>query len=316
MEEKQRGRLGTFNVALIALVLVLGLFLLIESLFIVAEGNIIPDFAPPLANKVAVIYVNGEMVTDNVPSGSGYAGSEAIVQELRDAQSDRSIKAIVLRIDSPGGSPVAAQEIYGQVLKTRSTKPIVVSMGELATSAAYYISAPCTKIVADPDTWTGSIGVIWPIENNSAKYENEGTEFYIFKSGPYKDVGADWRGLTDDEKAYAQGLVNESFDRFVDAVADGRNMSRSKVLELADGRVFTGQRAVELGLVDQIGGFYDAIDLAARLGNISGEPQIAYVNDPSLYQLLLGSQVNNSSVARSAYGYWEPYYSPVGRIYA
>lgn len=318
MEERKPGRVGPFSIALISIILILGAFLLIESLFIIAQGNIIPDFSPPIPNKVAVIYVDGEMVTDNVPSGSGYASSGAIVRELRNAQDDRNVKAIVLRINSPGGSPVAAEEIYSQILKTREAKPVVVSMGDMATSAAYYISAPCTKIVADPDSWTGSIGVIWPIQNNSAKYEMEGVNFYIAKSGQYKDIGADWRGLTDDEKVYVNAIVNETFNRFVDSVATSRHLPRDQVLALADGRVYTGQRAKELGLVDDLGGMYDAIDIAAKLGNIQGKPDVTYINEPNLYDLLFGGQTGtaNTTASQSPYGYSELYYSPYGRIYA
>jgi protease-4 len=319
MEEKKPRRLSSFQVALILIICVLGLFLLAESAYIVADSNLIPDLTPPLANKVAVIYVDGEMVVDNVPGGLGYASSGAIVRELREAQDDRGVKAIVLRINSPGGSPVAAQEIYGQILKTREVKPVVVSMGDMATSAAYYISAPCTRVVADPDSWTGSIGVIWIIQNSSARYDKEGVQFYIAKSGPYKDIGADWRGLTDEEKEYVNGMVNETFERFVDAVAESRHMPRDKVLSLADGRVYTGITAKQLGLIDEIGGMYDAIDIAARLGNISGRPEISYLNEPTLYSLLFGNEAGapgNATMLRSAGGYYQPYYSPYGRIYA
>ena len=217
-------------------------------------------------NQVGVIYVEGQLVTDNVPDGSGYASSVNIVKELRDAQNDKSIKAIVLRVDSPGGTPVAAEEIYSQILKTKTVKPVVVSMGDMATSAAYYISAPCSRIVASPDSFTGSIGVIWTFQNRSEYYSDVGTSYYVAKSGPYKDVGADYRGLNDSEKEYADAIVNEAYDRFVTSVAQGRNMSYDDVKKLADGRAYTGADAQKLGLVDDLGGLYDAIDMAARHG--------------------------------------------------
>jgi protease-4 len=309
MDEKKRG-LSLFTLALIGIILVLGVFLIIESIFIVAAGNFFPDLSSPLTSKVAVIYVEGEMVTDGSP-GPGYAGSGDIVQQLREAEANPGVKAIVLRINSPGGSPVAAQDIYSQLLKTREVKPVVVSMSDMATSAAYYISSACDEIYAAPDSWTGSIGVIWPLQNSSAHYEQEGISFYVAKSGEYKDIGADWRGLSEEEKVYVDGLVNETFDRFVDAVATGRNMSTDKVRSLADGRVFTGVHAKELGLIDEIGDLYDAIDAASKLAKIEGTPVVAYLNDVTLMSTAYAGQSNGTRVM----GYYQPFYSPYGRIY-
>lgn len=312
MDEQRPKRLGIVNISLIGIIMVLCLFLVIESLFIVASGNFIPDFSPKPADKVAVIYVEGEMVTDRNP-GPGYASSDSVMKELRDAQNDGNVKAIVLRINSPGGSPVAAQEIYGQILKTKQVKPIVVSMGDMATSAAYYISAPCNKILAAPDTWTGSIGVIWTLQNRTAYYQQEGIEFYVAKSGEYKDIGADWRGLNDEEKAYVNDLINETYNRFVDVVADARHMPREEVRGLSDGRVFTGVRAQELGLIDGIGDMYDAIEAAAQLGGISGTPKVVPFNTESLYYPLYASgQANGTRTS----GYYQPYYSPYGQVHA
>jgi len=311
MDEHKRG-LSLLTIALIGIVLVLGAFLIAESIFIVAAGNFLPDFSSPLTtSKVAVIYVEGEMVTDGSP-GPGYAGSGDVVDQLRQAEADPGVKAIVLRINSPGGSPVAAQDIYSQILKTKQVKPVVVSMSDMATSAAYYISSASDRIYAAPDSWTGSIGVIWPIQNSSAHYEQEGIEFYVAKSGEYKDIGADWRGLTDDEKSYVDGLVNETFDRFVDAVAEGRNMSTGQVRSLADGRVFTGVHAKELGLIDEIGDLYDAIDGAAKLAKVQGTPSVDYLNQDVLADT---GTVSGQANGTRATGYYQPYYSPYGWIY-
>lgn len=312
MDEQKPARMGILNVSLIGIILVLCLFIIIESLFIVASGNFIPDFTKKPADKVAVIYVEGQMVTDRNP-GPGYTSSDSVMKELRDAQNDRNVKAIVLRINSPGGSPVAAQEIYGQILKTKQVKPIVVSMGDMATSAAYYISAPCNKILAAPDTWTGSIGVIWTLQNRSEHYHQQGIEFYVAKSGEYKDIGTDWRGLTDKEKSYVNDLINETFNRFVDVVADARHMPRDEVLNLSDGRVFTGVRAGELGLIDGIGDMYDAIDAASQLAGITGTPEVVHFNGAALYYPILASGQANATPAS---GYYQPYYSPYGQVQA
>ncbi|OPY26864.1 MAG: protease 4 [Methanocella sp. PtaU1.Bin125] len=312
VDEQKPARRGILNLTLIGIIVVLCAFLIIETLFIIGTGNIIPDFSKKPADKVAVIYVEGEMVTDRNP-GPGYASSDTVMKELRDAQDDPRVKAIVLRVNSPGGSPVAAQEIYGQILKTKQVKPVVVSMGDMATSAAYYISAPCNKILAVPDTWTGSIGVIWTLRNRTAYYQQEGVEFYVAKSGGYKDIGADWRGLNDEEKAYVNDLVNETFQRFVDVVADARHLPRDEVLELSDGRVYTGVRAEELGLIDGIGDLYDAIDAAAQLAGIAGTPEVVHFDGSALYYPLL---VSGHASATPAAGYYQPYYSPYGQLHA
>lgn len=266
------------------------------------------------SEKVAVIYVQGTMITGNIPSGFGYATSEEISENIRDAVEDEQIKAIVLRVNSGGGSPSAAQEIIGEIEKAQKEGiPVVVSMGDVAASAAYYISAPTDYIMANPSTTTGSIGVIWTFQNLSAYYEEEGVEFYIAKSGEFKDMGGSWRGLTDDEKEYADRIILENYDTFISSVAEGRNLSKSDVKSLADGRVYTGIKAKELGLVDGFGNLYDAIDKAAELGGIEEEPKVVYMNRASLSSLLLGSEneVASQSVSQLASYYEE---SPYGKL--
>ncbi len=272
---------------LIYLLVIVGLIIIIGGSLFVIFG----DFGtlPMDSNKVAVIYVQGIMITGNLPGGFGYATSEEISKSIQDAADDKNVKAIVLRINSPGGTPAAAQEIVTEVKKAQEHKPVVVSMGDVAASAAYYISAPADHIIANPDTMTGSIGVIWVFENSSEYFDEEGVDFYVAKSGDFKDMGANWRGLTDDEKQYSEELVLESYGRFIDEIASGRGLSRSEVKDMADGRIYTGSRAVELGLVDETGNLYDAIDVAAELGGIEGEPTVSYKNKPSLSRILFGS---------------------------
>ena len=272
---------------LIYLLVIVGLIIIIGGSLFVIFG----DFGtlPMDSNKVAVIYVQGIMITGNLPGGLGYATSEEISKSIQDAADDKNVKAIVLRINSPGGTPAAAQEIVTEIKKAQEHKPVVVSMGDVAASAAYYISAPADHIIANPDTMTGSIGVIWVFENSSKYFDEEGVEYYVAKSGDFKDMGANWRGLTDDEKQYSEELVLESYGRFIDEIASGRGLSRSEVKDMADGRIYTGSRAVELGLVDETGNLYDAIDVAAELGGIEGEPTVSYKNKPSLSRILFGS---------------------------
>jgi protease-4 len=232
-------------------------------------------------DKIAVIYLEGQMASDKSSDSSGSVFSSDIVKYLRKATDDPSIKAIVLRVNSPGGTPVAAEEIISQIHKTRAVKPIIVSMGDMAASAAYYVSSQTNLIVADPDTFTGSIGVIWTFENKTKQYNDSGVSYYVAKSGAFKDMGSDKRGLTDNEKAYIQSIINESYERFVDNVAAGRNMTVDQVKAIADGRVYTGTTAKELGLVDDLGGLYDAISIAQNMTHIKGNPVIVYMNEPS-----------------------------------
>ncbi len=261
------------------------LFIIIAgSLYIIFGGK---DFGIS-PNRVEVIYVQGVMLTGSIPTGFGIATSEEITKSLKDASEDEGVKAIVMRINSPGGSPAAAEEIVASMKKIN--KPIVVSMGDVAASAGYYISAPADKIIASPDSITGSIGVIWEFQNRSKFYEKDGTSFYIAKSGELKDMGGDWRGLSDEEKRFAERLIEEAYGRFVNEVAADRNLSLSKVKDLADGRVYTGARAKELGLVDDFGGLDYAIEIAAKLGGIEGQPEVTYANKPSLSRLLFGGE--------------------------
>jgi protease-4 len=291
-------KLGIYFLGLTLLLLLIG-----GSLFLILGGG---DFGIS-AERVEVIYVQGVMLTGSVPTGFGIATSEDITKSLNDASEDRGVKAIVMRVNSPGGSPAAAEEILSAMRKI--DKPIVISMGDVAASAAYRISAPADRIIANPDTITGSIGVIWEFLNRSKFYEKDGTSFYIAKSGEMKDMGGDWRGLTDDEKRYVDQVIAESYSRFVSEVASGRNLSLSKVKDLADGRVYTGAKAKELGLVDEFGSLDDAIDVAAMLGGIEGKPQVTYANRPSLSRLLFGGEkIDQSQYTR----YFDE--SPYGKL--
>jgi protease-4 len=298
--------------------IVLYLLIFLGILVIIVGGiyAIIASFEtfPIDSNEVSVIYVQGTLITGNIPSGFGFATSEDISRNIQNAADDTNVKAIVLRINSPGGTPAAAQEILIEINKAQEKKPVVVSMGDVAASAAYYISVPAERIIANPDTITGSIGVIWVFENRSAFYEEEGVEFYVAKSGELKDMGADWRGLTTEEKNYSEEIILDAFQRFVDTVAQNRNMSRSEVEDLADGRVYTGSKAVELGLVDETGNLYDALDIAAKLGGIEGDYTVTYENKLTLSSLLFGGAEKTGDQAKMLLRYL--YESPFGIILA
>ncbi|MHC1582070.1 MAG: signal peptide peptidase SppA [Candidatus Syntropharchaeia archaeon] len=266
------------------IIIAIGILIAFTLLCSLAVIHIKHEF-PIQKEKVAVIYVQGPLVTENLPR---YASSEKICEELRNAEKDGSVKAIVLRINSPGGTPAAAQEIVDEMKKI--DKPIVVSMGDMATSGAYYISVPAEKIVANPDTLTGSIGVIWVFENREGKYKEEGINYTIVKSGKMKDMGAPWRNLTKEELEYAYEIVNETYQRFVMEVVENRKLSISEVENLSDGRILLGEDAKELGLIDELGNLYDAIDIAGKLGGISGTPEIEHVNKPDIFGFIFGEK--------------------------
>jgi protease-4 len=267
------------------------------------------------SQKVAVIYIQGTILSGSIPAGLGYATSEEISSNIRSAVEDKDVKAIVLRINSPGGSPAAAQEIVEEVKKAQAHGiPVVVSMGDSATSAAYYISAPANYIIANPSTVTGSIGVIWIFQNMSGSYTKDGIDYQIVKYGEMKDMGSTWRGLTDTEKGYANSVVTEVYEIFVTEVSEGRNISSGEVKALADGRVYTGTRAKELKLIDGFGNIFDAIDKAAELGNVTGEPKVVYMNKVSLSKLILGSDSGEASSIQQFVSYFES--SSYGKILA
>ncbi|PXF58343.1 MAG: signal peptide peptidase SppA [Candidatus Methanogaster sp.] len=278
--------------------IVLSLILIIGVSLAVIFGGVDLHGVYTDKDQVAVIYVQGMMIAGGIPDGFGVSTSESVCKYLRLAADDDNVEAIVLRVNSPGGSLAAAQEIKREIEKAKEKKPVVISMGDVAASAAYHISASSDRIVANPGTITGSIGVIWVFENKSGYYDEEGIDHWVAKSGEFKDMGADWRNLTVDEQAYADEVVMEVFSMFVDDVAAGRNMTREDVLNLSDGRIYTGATAVDLGLVDETGNMYDAIDIAAELGNITGEPTITYMNKPSLSQLLFGGEESIDDISQ------------------
>jgi protease-4 len=225
-----------------------------------------------------VLYGGGEEAADDGPRigvvqvRGLITGSRRTIEELRRFRKDRSIKAIVLRVESPGGSVGPSQEIYREVERTRKTKPVVASLGAVAASGGYYVAAACDRIVAAPGTLTGSIGVITQTTQVSELLALARIKTYTFKTGPFKDTGSPLREMREDEKSYMQGLVGEIYRQFVRDVARGRKLAEAKVRPVADGRVLSGEQARALKLVDEIGNLSDALEAAARLAKVSGEP--------------------------------------------
>lgn len=215
------------------------------------------------------------------------------VKQLRDFQKDDSVKAVVLRIDSPGGVVGPSQEIHAAVRKLSAKKKVVVSMGSVAASGGYYIAVPATTIYANPGTITGSIGVLMKFSNIEGLMDKVGMKSFTLKTGKFKDAGSPVRQMTDEERAMLQGVIDSTHAQFVRAVAEGRKLPEEKVREIADGRIFSGEQALALKLVDRLGTMQDAIEEAGRLAGISGEPQI--IRPPKKKKLLLDMLVEESA---------------------
>ncbi len=243
--------------------------------------------------EVALVRVEGPIVSGSGGGslfGGAMTGSDDIVEHLDRAAEDPAIKAVVLRVNSPGGSVVASWEIGEAIKRVQAAgKPVVVSMGETAASGGYWIAAGADRIIASPHTLTGSIGVILQVQNLSELYTKIGYKTDTFKSGPYKDTGDPARDLTDEERVMLQQMVNRTFEAFVQVVAEGRGMSREQVLRVADGRVITGQEALALGLVDELGDLKRAVQVSAEMAGLPGEPFVREMNGSDwLFGALLG----------------------------
>lgn len=214
-------------------------------------------------NRIGIVEITGPI-----------SGSKKAIRELEDFSKNKSIKGVVLRLDSPGGSVGPSQEIYEAV--KRFEKPLVVSMGSVAASGAYYIACGAKKVYANPGTITGSIGVIMQFADLSGLYEWARIQRYALKTGKYKDFGAEYRKMSDDERALIQGTLDDVLSQFKQAIVEGRKLNVGAVDAIADGRVFSGRQAKELKLVDELGSLQDAVKAVAGEAGIEGEPELVY----------------------------------------
>ena len=219
--------------------------------------------------KIGVVEVSGVI-----------SESKDTLAQLHELRKDKSIKAIVVRIDSPGGAVAPSQEIFSAVLRARKDKKVVCSMGTVAASGGYYIAAACDKIVASPGTVTGSIGVISELPHVHELLKLARVEIDTVKSGALKDIGSPFRPMKPDERAFFQQFVDGVYDQFLTDVATQRKIDKNVLKEIADGRILTGQQALEHKLVDELGNLEDAIDSAAKLAGVSGEPVPVFHKKP------------------------------------
>jgi protease-4 len=225
---------------------------------------------------VGIIEINGAIMGDHSATGlfsGGTAGAQTIMQQLRQVSGDPGIKAVVLRINSPGGTPAASQEITDEIIKLKkSGVKVVTSMGDVAASGAYWIASASDLIVANPGTITGSIGVIMQAQNYQGLMDKLGVSSNTIKSGTFKDMGSPDRPMTGEEKEIFQSMVEDTYSQFVETVARGRNLSPGDIREL-NGKVLTGRQALEAGLVDKNGNLYDAISLAGEMAGLGKNPR-------------------------------------------
>ena len=254
--------LGLFILTGIFFLFLGGISLLISSL--ISNSSQTDIFAKK--EGVGIIELKGLIVS-----------SEQILKHLTEFRNNPNVKSIVLRIDSPGGAVGAAQEIYTEVKRTNEVKPVVASMGSMGASGGYYAALGADNIIANPGTMTGSIGVIVKFPNLEGLFEKIGYRSEVIKSGPLKDVGASNRPMNEAERKLMQDLIDNVYNQFVRDIAAARSMPEETIFELADGRVYTGEQALEAGLIDSLGNFTDAITLAADLGGLdTKDPQLLY----------------------------------------
>jgi protease IV len=242
-------------------------------------------------DKVAVLPVVGQISSAGSDAlGAQTATPETLRNQLRQAERDDSVKAVVIEVNSPGGGVVASDRMRESIqeFKEETEKPVVVSMGDTAASGGYYIATVADEIVANENTLTGSLGVIFSYFNFAEAAEEYGIEQEIVKSGPYKDIGSPTREPTEEELQILQAYVNDAYDSFVRVIVEGRGLSEEEVRELADGRIYSGQQAEALGLVDALGNLESAAEVAGDLASVEEATVVRYQRVQGLVELLRG----------------------------
>lgn len=286
----------------ISAVLLLAVLSFVISLL---KGNNNSEKTVTVPDRVAVINIEGTIVCgadskENFFQQANGVTSGTIMKQIREAAADDSVKALVLRIDSGGGSATAAEEVGRELLrfKEQTQKPIVATMGNTGASAAYWIAACASdKIYANATTLTGSIGVYMPYMNTEELFKKIGITSDKIKSGPYKDIMSNDRPMTTEEKQILQNIVDEIYDQFVYTVSAGRRMETSKVRAIADGRIYTGRQAKNIGLVDELGDYYDALAAAGTLAKIKlgkdGLPPVKERERQQPWEYFLSAEIAN-----------------------
>jgi protease-4 len=270
------------NNRIVRILIYCGIFLILFTIILFTGGIFSPG--EPVGDKLALIEINGTITS-----------SKDVIEEIQRYKDDDSVKAILLRIDSPGGAVAPAQEIHRELNKVQ--KKIIVSMGSVAASGGYYISCTADRIFANPGTLTGSIGVIMNFPKLEGLTKKIGIDREVVKSGAYKDSGSIYRSLTPEEKQLFQGMVDDVYNQFVDVVFEGRkhtNLTREQIKSIADGRVMSGRQALQYKLVDEIGDLEDAVNYTAKISEIKGKPRIIKKRPKvTLFERLVGASLKN-----------------------
>ncbi len=226
-------------------------------------------------NSVAVVELSGEILT-----------SKEFIKELREQANNSKVSGIVVKIDSPGGAVGASEEMYRAIKRARDKKPVVCSLGSIAASGGLYASMGCEKIVSNMGTITGSIGVIMMAPNFKDLTKNIGFKMNIIKSGALKDAASPFRDMTEQDRKYLQGIINQSYEQFVNVIATSRGLEVKDVKKFSDGRIILGEEAVKLGLVDKIGGEYEAAKMILEKKGLAGEPHLVYKKENEFTKLM------------------------------
>jgi protease-4 len=222
-------------------------------------------------DKVGVVFVKGII-----------SEPKSVVELLKKYGEDSNVRAVVVRIDSPGGGVAASQEIYDALGAVKKKKKVVASMGSVAASAGYYVACAADKIVANPGSVTGSIGALMHFSNLEDLLKKIGLKSSVIKSGKFKDIGSPVREMTAEEQHLIQGVIDDIYDQFLTTVSQTRKIPKEKLRPIADGRIFTGRQALKLGLVDELGDMEHSIDLAAKLSGMKGRPDVLYPKEKGL----------------------------------
>jgi protease-4 len=269
LESQQRKERRYAHPLLVVLATIGGLAVLIMAAFFLlvlwTTKGMVTGPSAYSGDKVGVVEIKG-LITD----------PESTIKTLRDFRYNQKIKAVVIRINSPGGAVGASQELYEEILRLNKEKPVVASLATVAASGGYYTSLGARYIVANPGTVTGSIGVIMKVPNIGPLLEKLGIKTTVVKSGTFKDLGSITRDMTEDERGLIQGVMQDIQRQFVTAVAESRKLPEEQVSTIADGRIMTGHQALDAKLVDELGNFSVAVDKAANLAGIEGRPELVY----------------------------------------
>jgi protease-4 len=266
--------------------ILLGLFIL-TGIFFLFLGGVSLLISSLISNTPSADFFAGKEGVGIVDLKGLIVSPEEILKNLTEFRNNPDVKSIVLRIESPGGAVGAAQEIYQEVKRTNGVKPIIASMGSMGASGGYYAALGAENIIANPGTMTGSIGVIVKFPNLEGLFEKIGYKSVVIKSGPLKDIGASNRAMSEEEHQLMQDLIDNVYNQFVRDIAEARDLPVETVSELADGRIYTGEQALEVGLIDSLGNFTDAITLAADMGGLDTEnPQLIYPKVDRKFSLL------------------------------